>query len=190
MLRYSGMTDDDFIAAALANSFNNELSRRLQAIGLNECYLTAGCLFQAVWNQVSGNSPEWGVKDYDVSYYDDTDLSWDAEDRAIRCVTDTITDLPIQVEVKNQARVHLWYGERFGGDYPRLTSARSGIDRYLISCTCVGIETRTGELYAPNGLAELAAGVLRMNPLNPKPDLFKAKAQSYRQRWPWLQIAD
>jgi uncharacterized protein len=46
-------------------------------------------------------------------------------------------------------------------------SARDGIDRYLISCTCVGIEVTRGELYAPNGLQDLAGGILRMNPLNP-----------------------
>lgn len=189
MLRH-GMPDLDFKAAVLANPFNEELIGRLGAIGLKECYLTAGCLFQSFWNQISGRSPEWGIKDYDVFYFDNSDLSWNAEDRVIRSVTDAMADLPIQVEVRNQARVHLWYRERFGSDYPQLTSARSGIDLYLISCTCVGIDARTGELYAPYGLADLASGLLRMNPLNPKPDLFKAKAESYRERWPWLEIVE
>lgn len=189
MLR-RGMTDLDFEAAVLANPFNEELIGRLGAIGLKECYLTAGCLFQSLWNQISGRSPEWGIKDYDVFYFDDSDLSWNAENRVIRTVTDAMAGLPIQIEVRNQARVHLWYRERFGSDYPQLTSARSGIDLYLISCTCVGIDARTGELYAPNGLADLASGLLRMNPRNPMSDLFKAKAESYRERWPWLEIVE
>jgi hypothetical protein len=29
-----------------------------------------------------------------------------------------------------------------------------------------------------------------MNPRNPKPGLFKAKAESYQQRWPWLEIVE
>ena len=71
-----------------------------------------------------------------------------------------------------------------------LTSARAGIDRYLVACTCVGIEVATGEVYAPHGFAEMAAGLLRMNMLSGRADLFRAKAESYRVRWPWLQVID
>jgi hypothetical protein len=184
------MTDIEFRASVLTNPINRELLRRLPMLGLDQCHLTAGCLFQTVWNQISGRAPEWGIKDYDIFYFDDEDLSWDAEDRVIRRVTDAMSDLPITVEIKNQARVHLWYPQRFGSDYPQLASARAGIDLYLISCTCVGIDVQTGHLYAPNGLDDLAAGALRMNPLNPKPALFRQKAESYRQRWPWLEVLD
>ncbi len=51
------------------------------------------------------------------------------------------------------------------------------------------LDVASGALYAPNGLEELASGVLRMNPLNPRPDLFRGKAESYRERWPWLTLA-
>lgn len=182
------MTDEEFRAYVLKNPFNEELLRRLQMMGLRDCYLTAGCLFQTVWNQLSGQDPSWGIKDYDVFYFDDQDLSWDAEDQAIRRIDEATADLPISVEIKNQARVHFWYRERFGGDYPSLNSTRDGIDRYLISCTCVGIDVQSGDLYLPNGLADLASGELRINPLNPRPDLFQQKAESYRSRWPWLTI--
>jgi hypothetical protein len=184
------MTELDFHAGVFANPFNRELLKRLAAMGLRECHLTAGCLFQTIWNRVSGRAPEWGIKDYDVFYFDDSDLSWDAENRVIQEVAEKTADLPIQVEVKNQARVHLWYPQRFGGDYPQLTGTRTGIDLYLISCTCVGIDVRTEELYAPDGLGDLASGQLQQNPLNPKPKLFRQKAESYQQRWPWLQIVE
>ena len=184
------MIDHDFQAVALTNPFNRELLGRLGSMDLNECHLTAGCLFQTVWNQISGRAPEWGIKDYDIFYFDDRDLSWEAEDRVIRRIAEATADLPIKIEVKNQARVHLWYHDRFGGDYPTLKSARAGIDRYLISCTCIGIDVRSGELYAPDGLDDLLSGKLRMNPLNPRPDLFRQKAESYRERWPWLEIVE
>ncbi len=183
------MTEAEFLDGALANRFNAELLVRLRSLRLPGCYLTAGCLFQPLWNRRSGRSADWGVKDYDVFYFDD-DLSWDAEDAVIRQVSDATADLPIVVEVRNQARVHLWYRERFGGDYPQLTSTQDGIDRYLISCTCVGIDVASHAVYAPNGLEELAEGVLRMNPINPRPDLFRQKAKSYQSRWPWLTVAE
>lgn len=177
----------ELIEVALANPANAEILRRLPDLGVPDAFLVAGCLFQAVWNRLSGWAPERHVKDYDVFYFDDRDLSWDAEDRVIRRAKDLFSDLGVEIEVKNQARVHLWYRQRFGGDYPQLTSSRDGIDRYLIPCTCVGVAAdRT--LYAPNGLDELWAGRLRMNPLNPQPARFVEKAESYRARWSWLQI--
>lgn len=134
-------------------------------MGLKDFSLTAGCLFQTLWNQLSSKSPEWGIKDYDV-FYLYKGLLWEAEDRAAQAVKRATADLPIKVEIKNQARVHLWYRERFGGDYPQLASSRSGIDLYLISFTSVGIDVQDGELYAPNRLSDLAAGVLRITELS------------------------
>jgi hypothetical protein len=184
------MTESEFRSIVLTNPSNQDLLRRLPGLGLRECHLTAGCLFQTLWNRLSGNAPEWGIKDYDVFYFDDRDLSWEAEDEVIRRVAEATADLPITIEVKNQARVHLWYPERFGSAYPQLTSARDGIDLYLIACTCVGMAVETGELYLPNGLDDLVAGRLRINPLNAKPDRFRQKAESYQARWPWLEIED
>ncbi|HEY8578207.1 MAG TPA: nucleotidyltransferase family protein [Devosia sp.] len=182
------MDEREFFASVLRNSFNRELLPRLAEIGLRQCHLTAGCLFQTVWNEMSGRAPEWGIKDYDVFYFDDEDLSWEAEDRVIRQVSEASADLPVNVEVRNQARVHLWYGQRFGGECPQLRSTRSGIDLYLISGTCVRIDVQTSEVYATDGLNDLTSGLLRMNPRNPRPDLFLQKARSYQERWPWLEI--
>ncbi len=179
---------DAFIACARTDPVNAALLDRLSALGLPQGYLTAGCLFQAWWNRRSGRRPGEGVKDYDVFYFDDRDLSWDAEDAVIRRVREAVADLPAEVEVKNQARVHLWYRARFGHDYPCLRSATEGIDRYLVACTCIGIELATAALHAPDGLEDLDRGVLRPNPLMPAPALFAAKAASYRDRWPWLTI--
>lgn len=173
---------------ALSNPINAELARRLAKLHLPECMLTAGCLFQPVWNRRSERPAGWGVKDYDVIYFDQ-DLSWEAEDEVIQEVRQACADLDVNVEVRNQARVHLWYPEKFGRGYPQLHSASDGIDHYLVAATCVGLDIASGELYATHGLQELEAGLLRTNPLNAQPDLFARKAQSYQARWPWLTIA-
>lgn len=96
------------------------------------------------------------------------------------------------IEVKNQARVHLWYEEFFGFPYPPLRSTTDGIDRFLIPSTCVGVRaTPAGhELYAPNGVEILYAGRLTPNPLTPHLDLFREKARSYQGRWEWLEVLE
>lgn len=182
------LTPTDFVAQALQDPANAALLERLPALDLPQGFLTAGSLFQATWNRLSDKPPGWGVKDYDVFYFDDSDLSWDAEDAVIRRVHEAVADLGVNVEVKNQARVHLWYEARFKSPYPQLRSARDGIDRYLIACTRVGIALADRTLYAPDGLDDLAAGILRMNPLLPMRELFLKKAGDYQARWPWLQV--
>jgi uncharacterized protein len=177
-----------FVEWAMENPVNAALAARLPELRLPQCFLTAGCLYQAAWNKRSGREAGWGVKDYDVFYFDE-DTSFEAEDAVIRRAQRLFADLDAAIEVKNQARVHLWYEKRFGGACLPLRSTRDGIDRYLITCTCVGIEAATGELYAPNGLQEIWDGVLAINSRNPRPDLFDAKALSLQARWPWLRIA-
>lgn len=180
-----------FIARVRANPLNAALLDRLPELELPDCWLVAGCLFQAVWNGQTGRAPADSVNDYDVFYYDRSDLSWGAEDRVIRRVLASIGDLGAAIEVENQARVHLWYGERFGPGYPELTSARDGIDRFLVAGTCVGIgasRSNHGVVYAPYGLDDVFSGVLRPNALNLRSDRYPQKAESYRSRWPHLRI--
>jgi uncharacterized protein len=184
------MTDAEFIALALENPVNRTLLERLPALGLNDAWLVAGCLFQTVWNIRSGRPPAEGIKDYDVFYFDGSDLSYDAEDREIRRLAEVFADVDATIELRNQARVHLWYPQRFGPGYPQLTSSQDGIDRFLVRCTCIGIQPRSGALalYAPYGLDDLIAGRLRPNPRNLRADRYPEKAANYRGRWPWLSV--
>src|SRR4051812_46815762 len=57
---------------------------RTAQLRLPSWYLTAGCLVQPVWNVLTGRPPGDGIRDYDVSDFDDSDLSWQAEDTVIR----------------------------------------------------------------------------------------------------------
>nr|WP_313514681.1 nucleotidyltransferase family protein [Pseudomonas sp.] len=63
------VTDSQFIDIARGNPVNAELLARLPALGLGQCLLTAGCLFQALWNRHAGQPPAWGVKDYGLFYF-------------------------------------------------------------------------------------------------------------------------
>lgn len=183
------MTPVEFTRAVRRNAGVAALLDRLHALALPECYLTAGCLFQTVWNLRDGHAPERGIRDHDVFYWD-ADTSYESEDKVIRRVAKLGAEFGLKLEVRNQARVHLWYEQRFGVSCPPLQSARDGIGRFLVAATAVGIAVGTGEVYAPFVLEDLACGVLRINPLYPMPRLFRAKADDYRARWPWLRIVN
>ena len=181
-----------FLADIRENRTNRVILERWDQLALPDGWLVAGCLFQAVWNLRSGAAPGAQVSDYDFFYFDASDLTEAAEKRVQDRVRDALADLGVHVDVKNQARVHLWYEDWFGYPCPAMRSAREGIDRFLIPCTSVGVRMNRGEceLYAPYGLRELYDGVLRPNPLTDHRALFRRKAQSYRDRWPWLQVSE
>jgi uncharacterized protein len=180
-----------FTAEVRSNRINAALLDRLPALCLPDCWLVAGCLFQTVWNLKMGWPAEQGISDYDVFYCDTADLSYEAEDQVIKRVAAAFADLDAVIEVKNQARVHLWYRQRFGHDLPRLTTSRDGIDRFLVAGTCVGVRCAAGQsprCYTTYGFDDLYAGVLRPNPLNVPVSRFAEKAASYKARWPWLRV--
>ena len=151
----------ELVSAALANPHNRKILERLPALGLPDCWLVAGCLFQPLWNAHSGLPPQHGIRDYDVFYFDGRDLSYEAEDEAIRRARVLFADLDVLVEVRNQARVHLWYPQKYGADYPPLRASRDGIDRFLVACTCLGIQPRGDgsiQLHAPFGTKDTELG--------------------------------
>lgn len=182
-----------FTAEALQNPYNREILQRLPALQLPDAWLVAGCLFQTVWNLQSGRAPTAGIKDYDLFYFDRSDLSEQAEAAVAARVDAHMRDLGVTIEAKNQARVHTWYPQWFGKPYAPLHASRDGIERFLVPCTCVGLQAGADGiplLYAPYGLDALYRGILRPNPLMDHRDLFRQKAASYRARWNWLQIVE
>lgn len=172
----------------LANRNNSAILARWSDLGLPDGWLVAGCLFQTVWNLQAGRAPEAGIKDYDLFYFDATDLSAAGEQAVQARVDAVLGDLGVAIETINQARVHLWYEADFGKPYGALASSRDGIARFLVPCTCVGVQP--GDTHAPYGLEALYRGELSMNPLVPHRTLFDRKVASYRARWPALTVRD
>jgi hypothetical protein len=131
-----------FLSDILSNPNNAQILERWNVLGLPDGWLVAGCLFQTVWNRISDQEPGVGIKDYDIFYFDPSDLSEEAERAVQQRAENLFSDLNITVELCNQARVHQWYEAHFGHPCPRLLGSKDGIDRFLIPSTCVGINSR------------------------------------------------
>jgi len=184
------MTEQEFLAVVMSNPVNRAIATRLGAMGLNDTWLVSGALFQTVWNLQSGKMPGHGIRDYDIFYFD-TDTSWAAEDRAIASAKAACADLRVEVEVRNQARVHLWYEEKFARPYSPLQSAAEGIDRFPAVCEQVGIRPRIGgfETYTLHGFEDIAGMIVRPNH-TPNFDAarYLEKAERWKHQWPDLTI--
>jgi hypothetical protein len=179
-----------FIELACTNPVNRSILGRMPGLGLSDAWLVAGSLFQTVWNERTGRRPCHGIRDYDIFYFD-PDVSWDAEDRVIGRCASAFGDLGVKVEVRNQARVHLWYRERFGADYPPLGCSTNAIDRFLAPTCMVGIAPMaTGmQVYAPFGFGDVEALIVRPNLCpNFRADRYVEKAARWKQCWPELTV--
>jgi hypothetical protein len=182
----------DALRTALSrNEVLTEVLTRAATLALPGWYLTAGCLFQTVWNVVTDRPPTGGIRDYDLFYFDDTDLGWDAEDEVIQAGLRVFGDLPAPVEIRNEARVHLWYEDRFGVPCPPYPSTEAAIDSFAATTCCLGIRIGAGDrwrVYAPHGLADVFNLVVRPNPVLAPREVYETKARRWREQWPELTV--
>ena len=184
------MKRDEFLALALRNPVNVAIIDELHRLALPDAWLVSGCLVQTVWNALTGRAVDHGIADYDAFYFD-PDTSWEAEDSVIRALHERLAHLGAKVEIRNQARIHLWYPGKHGLPYPPLTRSTDGIDRFLTENTQVGVR-RAGhgyEVYAPHGFDDIAALIVRPNrALNFSAANYAAKAARWKALWPEITV--
>jgi hypothetical protein len=153
----------------------------------------SGAVYQPVLNHLTGRPLDFGIKDYDLGYFDASDLSYEAEDEVIRQVRAAFDEpLRSMVEVRNQARVHLWFETKFGEAYGPLSSTAEALERFASATFAVGVRLESDDrlhIEAPFGLADLFALRLRPNPRRKTVGFVRASAD-LRRRWPEVVVED
>lgn len=164
-----------------------------RALGLPDWMVFSGAVYQPVLNHLTGRPIDHGLKDFDLAYYDASDLSYEAEDAVIRRAASAFdVDLASMVEVRNQARVHLWFAQKFGCDEPYgpLSCSAEALTRFTSASFAVGVRLEADgglTVLAPFGLADLFALRLRPNPLRATKG-FARTAAAVRDRWPEVVV--
>jgi hypothetical protein len=157
-----------FRATLSHNEVLIEVLHRTAVLDLPGWYLTAGCLFQTIWNARTDRPPTHGINDYDLFYFDDFDLSWAAEDKIIQTAQPLFGDVPSTVEIRNEARVHLWYEHHFGVTCPPYPSTEAAIDSFAATTCSLGVRLQLEDrcrIYAPHGFSDVFNLVVRPNPV-------------------------
>ena len=160
-------------------------------LDLPDWLLFSGAVYQRVLNQLTGRDLDYGIKDYDLGYFDPSDTSYEAEDQVIRRVAAAF-EPPLRdlVEVRNQARVHLWFEGKFGEPYAPLNSPAEALERFVSPTFSVGVRLERDDsltIVAPFGLDDLFALRLRPNPRR-RTNGFARTAASATARWPELVV--
>ena len=167
-----------------------ECLERMSGLGLPDCCLGAGCVAQTVWNAAHGKPPNEDISDFDVVYFEHGDLTERAENQAADRVRKAMAELPIHLDVKNQARVHLWYRQRFGYDIVPYTSTEDAITSWPTTATAIGVRLERGRprVFAPFGLDDLLGLVVRANRVQITPEIYRRKVVRWRRDWRHLTV--
>jgi hypothetical protein len=163
---------------------------RMSRLGLADCWLAVGAVFQTVWNVLSERDAGAGILDYDLNYFDASDLSWEAEDWAIKRAPAVFDGVEAEIQVRNEARVHLWYEEKFGVPCPAYRSTCHAVSTFPNCSSCVAVRAVDGELevFAPYGLSDLFSMRTRPNPVLAPRAVYDAKTARWVTEWPALTV--
>ena len=120
-----------------------QVLRVVRSLELPDWLVFSGAVYQPVFNHLTGRAPDHGIKDYDLAYFDGSDLSYEAEDVVIRRVAGAFEEpLRSMVEVRNQARVHLWFEAKFGEPYTPLCCTAEALERFTSATFAIGARRR------------------------------------------------
>jgi uncharacterized protein len=162
----------------------------LRELNLTDSWIVSGALYNQVWNRLTGKPDMYGVKDIDIFYRDD-DTSYEAEDRIIKAGERLFAADP-PVEIRNQARVPLWYKDHFGHDYPSVSSCKESISLFASETHCVAVRLIGNEddleVFAPYGLNSVFSMILVPNNRQPNKETHEKKGRRQKSFWPELQI--
>ena len=163
----------------------------VRAQNLPDWRIFSGAVYQSVWNALTGRPAGYGRKDFDVGYYD-PDTSWDAEDVVIKRVAAAF-DEPFArtVEVRNQARVPIWFPAHFGEPYDPIACTDEALERFVAPAFAVGVRLEmddTISVAAPLGLEDMFALTLRPNPNRGIAKDWSRVVEKLTARWPELTV--
>ncbi len=192
---WSNVTQSEALEAIVrSNPVVDALLDQLSGLGLPSWYLGAGGVAQTVWNHLHGFAPTHGINDYDIAYFDHDDLTETTENAIEAEVAALAGVCGAKIDVTNQARVHLWYEQRFGHSLAPYRSVEHAIATWPTTATSVAVRSEWSGLVvsAPFGLADLFAMVVRPNATLVPQTVYEAKAERWARLWsrltvmPWL----
>ena len=184
--------EERFKKIILSNNLILEILRRVEKLNLPIWYLGAGCITQTVWNHFHKYDLNKNISDYDLVYFDNNDLSYEAEDNIIEKVKAEFKDIQVDIDVKNQARVHLWYKEHFGYSIQPYKNIEEAIDTWPTTATSIGVKIINKEFvyYAPFGLNDIINMTARPNKVQITKEIYEKKVGRWKKCWPELKVVE
>ncbi len=183
--------EKEFLGIVRNNRNLRLILERAGELGAPNWYVGGGAVAQTVWNHAHGFLPEYGIKDYDLVYFDAGDTSYEAEDLFIQKSQKIFQGISAPLDIKNQARVHLWHKNHFGVSIKPYQSAEEAIATWPATATSIGVrKNQDGQfkIRAPFGLNDLFAMIVRANKIHATTRIYNEKIERWAGIWPKLKI--
>ena len=152
-------------------------------------YVVAGGVNQTVFNYYHGYDINYGIKDFDIVYYD-SDESYEAEDIIIKDLESRLSHIDTSFDIKNQGRVYIWYNEKYGTNRDKYKSVEDAISSWGATVTCVGVRLENNELkvYCPYGLNDIFSMIIRPVKKDFEKESYVKRANIWKEKWEKLKI--
>lgn len=152
-------------------------------------YVGAGGVNQTVFNYYHGYDINYGIKDFDIVYYD-SDESYEAEDIIIKDLESRLSHIDTSFDIKNQGRVYIWYNEKYGTNRDKYKSVEDAISSWGATVTCVGVRLENNELkvYCPYGLNDVFSMIIRPVKKEFEKESYVKRANKWKEKWEKLKI--
>lgn len=154
-------------------------------------YVGAGGVNQTVFNYYHDYEIDYGIKDYDIVYFDN-DTSYEAEDIIIKDLEERLKNLNVLCDIKNEARVHIWYNPKYGTNREPYVSSEDAISSWGSTVTCIACRLENGKFKfcCPYGLDDLFNLTIRPVKRYFQKEQYEERSLRWKKKWNKLNIIE
>ena len=167
----------------------------IHELKLPNFYIAAGSIFQTVWNFYDNKELNYGIKDIDVIYFNKNNITLEKDLEYYDLISKFCKEkgYKIEVDVSNEARMHIWTKEKYNIDIEPYTSSEDAIDKWIATVHAIGLTKKNKklEIYAPYGLSDIYSKTVRpIKHDNNSKELYDKKASDWNERFDNLNIIE
>lgn len=197
-MQYKNMNDqlDILISILEKNKELMEMLDYISELNLPNFYIAAGSIFQTIWNYYDSRKLNFGIKDLDVIYFNNNDLSVEKDLEYYNIINKYAKSkgFNYEIDVSNEARMHLWGMEHNQGvKVEPYKNSEDAISKWIATVHAIGITKENNQIkvYAPYGLSDIFSRTIRpiKHHANSK-ELYDKKVASWSERFSGLTIIE
>ena len=167
----------------------------IEKLRLPNFYIAAGSIFQTIWNFLDNKPLNDSIKDIDIIYYNQEDLSKEKDLEIYNKVKKYCekNNLSYDIDVSNEARMHLWKEEVEHKKIKPYLNSEDAINRWIATTHAIGItkNNRNIYIYAPYGLSDIFSKTIRpIKHEGNNKELYDKKVKSWTSRFDNLNVVE
>lgn len=164
-----------------------EAAEACREIGLPNFYIAGGAITQIIWNSLEDKALLDKVKDFDIVYFDSANLTSETvfKQRIFNRLNHSV-----EIDVKNQARIHERYAQKFGCTIPAYECVEQGVESWL-SAFAIGFTLDCDgnmNIFAPYGLEDAFNMLIKPNKRAMTESNYNKMTAGYKARWPRVKV--